>query len=146
MQARLLYVALAAAAGISIGVMLGQEPATPESVPVTAGQAETANAGGDAASRDTAAPAVVLDVTELQLSLQAEIRARRALEKKLDSLDRRVAELSAAMETSPGTAAADDAAASAGDASRAPAMRPGRAGSINRRWSRAAWKASRPLS
>ncbi len=110
MQAPLIYVALAAAAGIGIGVMLGQQSATSESVPVAEGQAEAANAGDGAASRDTAAPAVVLDLTELQRSLQDEIRARRALEKKLDRLVRRVAEMGAAMEASPGTVAADDAA------------------------------------
>jgi len=110
MQAPLIYVALAAAAGIGIGVMLGQQSATSESVPVAEGQAEAANAGDGAASRDTAAPAVVLDLTELQRSLQDEIRARRALEKKLDRLVRRVAEMGAAMEVSPGTVAADDAA------------------------------------
>ena len=110
MQAPLIYVALAAAAGIGIGVMLGQQSATSESVPVAEGQAEAANAGDGAASRDTAAPAVVLDLTELQRSLQDEIRARRALEKKLDRLVRRVAEMGAAMEASAGTVAADDAA------------------------------------
>ena len=110
MQAPLIYVALAAAAGIGVGVMLGQQSATSESVPVAAGQAEAANAGDSAASRDTAAPAVVLDLTELQRSQQDEIRARRALEKKLDHLVRRVAEMGAAMEASPGTVAADDAA------------------------------------
>jgi len=110
MQAPLIYVALAAAAGIGIGVMLGQQSATSESVPVAEGQAEAANAGDGAASRDTAAPAVVLDLTELQRSLQDEIRARRTLEKKLDRLVRRVAEMGAAMEVSPGTVAADDAA------------------------------------
>ena len=60
MQAPLIYVALAAAAVIGIGVMLGQQSATSESVPVAEGQAEAANAGNGAASRDTAAPAVVL--------------------------------------------------------------------------------------
>jgi predicted metalloprotease with PDZ domain len=110
MQAPLIYVALAAAAGIGIGVMLGQQSATSESVPVAAGQAGATNAGDGAANRDTAAPAVVLDLTELQRSLQDEIRARRALEKKLDRLVRRVAEMGAAMEASPGTVAADDAA------------------------------------
>jgi len=109
MQAPLIYVALAAAAGIGIGVMLGQQSATPESVPVAEGQAEAANAGDGATSRDTAAPAVVLDLTELQRSLQDETRARRALEKKLDRLVRRVAEMGAAMEASPGTVAANDA-------------------------------------
>ena len=110
MQAPLIYVALAAAAGIGIGVMLGQQPATSESVPVAEGKAEAANAGAGAANRDTAAPAIVLDLTELQRSLQDEIRARRALEKKLDRLVRRVAEMGAEMEASPGTVAADDAA------------------------------------
>ena len=110
MQAPLIYVALAAAAGIGIGVILGQQSATSESVPVAEGQAEAANAGDGATSRDTAAPAVVLDLTELQRSLQDEIRARRGLEKKLDRLVRRVAEMGAAMEASPGTVAADDAA------------------------------------
>ena len=109
MQAPLIYIALAAASGIGIGVMLGQQSATSESVPVAMDQAETANAGDGAASRDTAAPAVVLDLTELQRSLQDEIRARRALEKKLDRLVRRVAEMGAAMEASPGTVAANDA-------------------------------------
>jgi hypothetical protein len=109
MQAPLIYIALAAAAGIGIGVMLGQQSATSESVPVAMDQAETANAGDGAASRDTAAPAVVLDLTELQRSLQDETRARRALEKKLDRLVRRVAEMGAAMEASPGTVAANDA-------------------------------------
>lgn len=110
MQAPLIYVALAAAAGIGIGVMLGQQSATSKSVPVAEGQAEAANAGDGAASRDTAPPVVVLDLTELQGSLQAEIRARRALEKKLDRLVRRVAEMGAIAEASPGTVAADDAA------------------------------------
>jgi len=110
MQAPLIYVALAAAAGIGIGVMLGQQSATSESVPVAESHAEVANAGDGAASRDTAAPAVVLDLTELQRSLQDEIRARRALEEKLDRLVRRVAEMGVAMEASPGTVAADDAA------------------------------------
>jgi hypothetical protein len=109
MQAPLIYIALAAAAGIGIGVMLGQQSAKSESVPVAMDQAETANAGDGAAGRDTAAPAVVLDLTELQRSLQDETRARRALEKKLDRLVRRVAEMGAAMEASPGTVAANDA-------------------------------------
>jgi predicted metalloprotease with PDZ domain len=109
MQAPLIYIALAAAAGIGIGVMLGQQSATSESVPVAMDQAETANAGDGAASRDTAAPAVVLDLTALQRSLQDETRARRALEKKLDRLVRRVAEMGAAMEASPGTVTANDA-------------------------------------
>lgn len=110
MQAPLIYVALAAAAGIGIGVMLGQQSATSKSVPVAEGQAEAANAGDGAASRDTETPAVVLDLTELQGSLQDEIRARRALEKKLDRLVRRVAEMGAIAEASPSTVAADDAA------------------------------------
>lgn len=109
MQAPLIYVALAAAAGIGIGVMLGQQSVTSESVPVAEGQAEAANAGAGAASRDTAAPAVVPDLTELQRSLQDEIRARRALEEKLDRLVRRVAKMGVALEASPGTVAADDA-------------------------------------
>ena len=77
MQAPLIYVALAAAAGIGIGVMLGQQSSMSESVPVAEGQVEAADAGDDAASRDTAAPAAVLDLTELQRTLQDEIRARR---------------------------------------------------------------------
>lgn len=108
MQAPLIYIALAAAAGIGIGVMLGQQSATP--VAVAAGQAEAANAGDGAASRDTATPAVVPDLTELQRSLRDEIRARRALEKKLDRLVRRVAEMGAIAGASPSTVAADDAA------------------------------------
>ena len=110
MQSPLIYVALAAAAGIGIGVILGQQSATSKSVPVVEGQAEAANAGDGAASRDTATPAVVLDLTELQGSLQDEIRARRALEKKFDRLVRRVAEMGAIVEPTPSTVAADDAA------------------------------------
>jgi predicted metalloprotease with PDZ domain len=110
MQAPLIYVALAAAAGIGIGVMLGQQSSMSESVPVAEGQVEAADAGDDAASRDTAAPAAVLDLTELQRTLQDEIRARRALEIKLDRLVRRVADMGAEMEASAGTVVAEDAA------------------------------------
>lgn len=117
MHVNLIHVALAAAAGIGLGVMLGQEQPMPESASVDMGRVDAVNIGEVDASRDTSAAGVIHDVTELQRSLQDEIRARRALEKKLDSLGSRVAELGTAMRASPGTAATDDAVTSAGDVS-----------------------------
>jgi hypothetical protein len=110
MRAPLIYITLAAAAGIGIGAMLGQQSATSESVPVAMDQARITDSGDGARKRDPAVSAVAPEMTELQRSLQGEIRARRALEEKLDQLVRRVAEMGNALAALPGNVAADDAA------------------------------------
>ena len=107
MQTSPIYIGLAAAAGIAVGVMLAADPKATEAMGTTPGQAEPAPGGGRDTGGKYVAPRSIDDIAELQRLLHNEISARQALEDKLEVLSRRVASLDDAARVSAEKAAAD---------------------------------------
>ena len=91
MQSPVIYISLALAVGVAVGVMIQNGIETPD-LTVTTSINNTATMAGDGNSADEFDSArFVADIAELERLLQYEINARQELEKKFESLSQKEA-------------------------------------------------------
>ena len=89
MQSPVIYISLALAVGVAVGVMIQNGFETPD-LTVTTSINNTATMAGDGNSADEFDPArIVADIAELERLLQYEINARQELEKKFELLSQK---------------------------------------------------------
>ena len=97
MKNPLIFISLALAIGVAIGVIIQNDPETPDSRMDT--PTPTPDTVIVASNQNAAKNSDAVSLTELNRLLQKEVRARQALEQKLETLSRQMAELDSSMQS-----------------------------------------------
>lgn len=95
MKNPLIFISLALAIGVAIGVIIQNDSETPDSRMDT----PTPDTVIVASNQNAAENSDAVDISELNRVLQNEVRARQALEQKLETLSRQIAELESSMQS-----------------------------------------------
>lgn len=95
MKNPLIFISLALAIGVAIGVIIQNDSETPDSRMDT----PTPDTVIVASNQNAAENSDAVDISELNRVLQNEVRARQALEQKLETLSRQIAELESSIQS-----------------------------------------------
>jgi len=110
MRTSLIFISLALAIGVAIGVVIQNDPETPD-LTITTSMRDTATVtGGQNAAKNPVADRTAAEIIELNQLLRNEISARLALEQKLEALGEQVAALGSNLESIKGTGSAEQVA------------------------------------